>query len=152
MRAALQCSSRALLGSALSGAARQARAVHVAPRRLIVAEGERQQQGEASASAPPPPQAAPTPSVRVPPQPRVRVPPPSPYGDNVQVWPRACLPSQCWLSPSPSGLAPIACRPWPPAQAHPCCRPQIERVETLGESRFSGVVALDSGDTPDNWG
>lgn len=29
---------------------------------------------------------------------------------------------------------------------------KIERVETLGESRFSGVVSLDSGETPDNLG
>jgi hypothetical protein len=29
---------------------------------------------------------------------------------------------------------------------------QIEQVEKLGESRFSGVVALDSGETPNDWG
>lgn len=32
------------------------------------------------------------------------------------------------------------------------CNLQIERVEQLGDSRFSGVVALDKGDTPNNWG
>ncbi|PSC76085.1 hypothetical protein C2E20_0525 [Micractinium conductrix] len=108
-------SASARLGvRAFAAARQQSRSPHLAARRLVVSQGERQQQGEAPASpaAAPSPAPAARPSVRVPPQQRrVPPPPPSPYGDNVKV----------------------------------------EKVEERGESRFAGVVALDDGDTPNDW-
>lgn len=78
-----------LLRPAFSACRQNGRGVHLAARKLIVCEGERQQQGEAqpaATSAPPPAAPANAPSVRVPPQQRrMPPPPPSPYGPNVKV-------------------------------------------------------------------
>ena len=83
--AALQASRQ---GAGLLVASPQGRSVHVAARKLIVCEGERQQQGEASTSQLAAPAAAP--SVRVPgQQPQQRRPPPGPNGENTNVRVRA---------------------------------------------------------------
>lgn len=97
MRALLAASQRAAGLSRLHPAQQQARNAHLAARRLVVCEAERQQQGEAStqqtptaAGAPAPP-AAPRPAVRVPPQQRrMPPPPPSPFGENVEVCAALC--------------------------------------------------------------
>ena len=104
-------SASARLGvRAFAAARQQSRSPHLAARRLVVSQGERQQQGEAPASpaAAPSPAPAARPSVRVPPQQRrVPPPPPSPYGDNVKV----------------SSIAQMTsggqCAPWARAEAPP---------------------------------
>ena len=105
-------SASARLGvRAFAAARQQSRSPHLAARRLVVSQGERQQQGEAPASpaaAPSPARGGARPSVRVPPQQRrVPPPPPSPYGDNVKV----------------SSIAQMTsggqCAPWARAEAPP---------------------------------
>ena len=81
--AALQASRQ---GAGLLVATPLGRSVHVAARKLIVCEGERQQQGEASTSQPAAPPRSAAPSVRVPGQQlQQRRPPPGPYGENTNV-------------------------------------------------------------------
>ncbi len=161
MRALLSSRTASLLPTAFGAARQGSRSTHLSARRIIVCEAERQQQGE-TATGPATPQAPPAAPVRTAQhQRRMPPPPPSPYGENVKV---RSLQWRVWklrsarLCCSRAGPA-ITLDSWVFAAAACLATAvqiflphdvQIERVETLGESRFSGVVSLDSGETPDN--
>lgn len=63
--------------------------------------------------------------------------------------PSAALAPPAAAAAKPSVRVPPQQRPPPPSPFGDNVK--VERVETLGESRFAGVVALDSGDTPNDW-
>ncbi|KAL4434131.1 hypothetical protein ABPG75_000572 [Micractinium tetrahymenae] len=75
-------------------------------------------------------------------------------GERQQQGEAAAAPAAPQAPPAPPArVAPQQQRRVPPPPPSPYGESvKIERVETLGESRFSGVVSLDSGETPDDLG